>query len=268
MKKLKKLAKGIFLLIRKPYLINNVLNADLALEAEFNAHFPEVNPTRQISMDSIHVVSDVITISPISFLSGSSLVTDFLLLKLACLRTKAKHYLEIGTWRGESVANVSEIVEHCYTLNLSDEDLEHMNLPQTYIHSHRFFSSEKKNVTHVYGNSETFEYETLNTKFDVIFIDGDHHAEAVEADTRRLLPFLKSTESILIWHDAKSDTETPRYEVLMGIYKGIPKEKHKNIYLVENTLCAVYIQEDIEASQLVKYTKPTHYFELDVRIKH
>jgi hypothetical protein len=267
MNNLGKIIKAFILLIQKPHLINHILDSNESCEKEFRKQFQDVNPARQISLKSIYNFDDSISVMPFSFLSGSSLITDFVLLKLACIKTRATNYLEIGTWRGESVANVSSLVENCYTLNLSDEQLTALGLSKNYVDSHRFFSKEKKNVTHLFGDSKLFDFSQLNKKFDVIFIDGNHHTDAVESDTRRLFPYLKSCNSIMIWHDAKKDTEKIRYEVMLGIYRGIPTDKHKNIYLVENTLCAVYIEEDIKFKNLNCYEKPQHHFEIDVRVK-
>jgi predicted O-methyltransferase YrrM len=267
MKKINKLIRGILLLIKKPYLINQLLNSDEVLKSIFSKEFPEANETAQISLQSIHHSTNKHQINTYSFLSGSSLITDFIVLKLACLRLEAKDYLEIGTWRGESVANVADIVENCYTLNLSDEALKKLNLEKEYIDLHRFFSKSKPNVCHLFGDSRTFNFDSLNKKFDVIFIDGDHHTEAVEADTNRLFPCLKNEKSILVWHDAKSDTEKIRYEVLLGIYRGMPKETHPFIYLVENSLCAIYIPEILESKPLNIYGVPSSNFELTISMK-
>jgi hypothetical protein len=267
MKKIYKLIRGIQLLIKKPYLINQILNDNDELKIIFSKEFPKGNETAQISLQSIHPSTDKQNINTYSFLSGSSLVTDFIVLKFACLRIEAKDYLEIGTWRGESVANVADIVENCYSLNLSDEELKELNLPNEYIDLHRFYSKSKPNIHHLFGDSRTFNFENLNKKYDVIFIDGDHHTEAVEADTKRLFPYLKTDKSILVWHDAKSDTEKIRYEVLLGIYRGMPKETHPFIYLVENSLCAIYIPEKMESKPLKIYDEPSYTFGLTISIK-
>ena len=254
MKKIKKLISGIRLIIKKPYLINQILNDTNELEILFSKEFPTCNPRKQISIQSIYNLAEPHTISTYSFLSGSSLVTDFLVLKLACMRVNAKDYLEIGTWRGESVANVADIVENCFTLNLSDEELATMNCSKEYIDLHRFYSKTKPNVQHLFGNSKTFNFEGLNKSYDVIFIDGDHHTEAVEADTMRLFPYLKTDKSI-------------RYEVLLGIYRGMPQETHPFIYLVENSLCAMYIPEKLESKPLKVYEEPCMTFELTIFMK-
>ena len=133
---------------------------------------------------------------------------------------------------------------------------------------HRYFSKNIKNVKHLFGDSQNFDYAQLNKKFNLIFIDGDHHTESVMKDTELLFPYLKNEKSVLVWHDAKLDTETCRYEVLMGIYKGMPSETHKHIYLVENTLCAIYWPGDLNFSFLENNTTPTNGFDVQLRISH
>jgi len=263
--KISKLLYGIQLLIRKPYLINNVINSEEILEQVFKKEFPNSQHELEINIDSIaHSTETKHIIQPFSFLSGSSLATDYLVLKLACKRTHAEDYLEIGTWRGESVSNVSELVKNCFTLNLSDESLKEMKHSEAYIQSHRLFSDNKPNITHLYGDSANFNFESLEKKFDVIFIDGDHHTDSVERDTRRLLPFLKNEKSVLIWHDAKVNPEKIRYEVLLGIYRAMPIETHSKIYLVRHSLCAVYIPEEIPSNRFEMYSKPDTFFEIQL----
>jgi hypothetical protein len=72
----------------------------------------------------------------------------------------------------------------------------------------------------------------------------------------------KSEKSILVWHDAKSDGEYPRYEVLLGIYRALPKDLHQNVYLVKHALCAVYLPDGADAAHLQLNALPTRQFEL------
>src|SRR5262245_38062428 len=61
------------------------------------------------------------TVTPFSFLEGTSSPTDMLLLKGLAKRFPAGEYFEIGTWRGESVTIIASAGIHCTTLNLSHE---------------------------------------------------------------------------------------------------------------------------------------------------
>jgi hypothetical protein len=176
-----------------------------------------------------------------------------------------KDYLEIGTWRGESAANVEPYVESVYSFNLGDEQLLSLGLEKNYVHSHRFFSKDIPNIKHVFGDSQSFDFDQLNKKFDLIFIDGDHSTEAVRRDTEKMLSYLKNEQSMIVWHDAKKDTEYPRYEVLLGIYQALPSGMHKNVYLVENSLCAVYIPTDIMNESPILNRLPRNSFELTLK---
>lgn len=267
MKKLNKALKAFLAITKKPHLLNAVLNSEDLKSQEFKDLFPNVNEKKQVPFSTFIRENNEIQISPYSFLSGSSLISDFALLQLLCKKIEAEDYFEIGTWRGESVANVAPYVKNCFTLNLSDQEMLKKELSKEYVEMHRFFSKNIPNVLHLFGDSQNFNYAGLNKKFDLIFIDGDHHTSSVRKDTELLFPYLKNEKSVLVWHDAKLDTESCRYEVLLGIYQAMPEETHKHIYLVENTLCAIYWPFDLAFSMLVKNTFPENTFDIQLRIK-
>jgi hypothetical protein len=77
-----------------------------------------------------------------------------------------------------------------------------------------------------------------------------------------MLSYLKNEQSIIVWHDAKKDTEYPRYEVLLGIYQSLPTDMQKDVYLVENSLCAVYIPSSITSENPILNRLPRNSFEL------
>ncbi|MEI6348361.1 MAG: class I SAM-dependent methyltransferase [Bacteroidota bacterium] len=267
MNKLSKAIKAILLIIRKPYLLNYILEDEQVKKQEFIAQFSNSSDLRQIAFTQFLEADQNVIVTPYAFLGGSSLATDMALLQLICRKYQVQDYLEIGTWRGESVANVSPYVQNCYSLNLPDETMAQMGLDKDYIGMHRFFSKNTSNITHLFGHSQEFDFEKLNKKFDLIFVDGDHHTDAVEKDTITALTLLKDEKSILVWHDASSDPETPRYEVLLGIYRAIPKEKHKHIYLVSNTLCAVYYPFEIDFTMPKVNIRPEHFFSIELKVK-
>ena len=190
MNKVSKLLKAIRLILQRPALLNLVLKDEAVLKASFQKEFPGL---QLLEMDMfLWPEAAALRITPYAFLSGSSMVTDFALLQLLCRRYKVATYLEIGTWRGESVANVAPFVSEAFTLNLPDETLRQMGQNEAYIKSHRFFSSQLNNVTHLFGDSATFDWTTYQQKCDLIFIDGDHSTEAVQRDTQTALQLRKS----------------------------------------------------------------------------
>ena len=177
-----------------------------------------------------------------SYLEGTSLVTDIVLLKKFARRFPACNYLEIGSWRGESLKNVSEVAAHCTSITLSPEEMTSMNISKDFIATHGFFSKNIKNVTKILHNSFTFDFNQLNQKFDLIFIDADHSYEGILNDTKKTFNLRKDSSSIIVWHDYGNSPEKFRNTTLKAILDGVPVEYHKNLYHVSNTLCAVYIE--------------------------
>ncbi len=263
MSKVIKLLHGLWLLVRKPYLINLILKEEQQLEAAFYKRFPAVK-LQQIDVFAWPEAQHL-EVKPYSFLSGSSLATDFALLQLVCRKYQVHTYFEIGTWRGESAANVAPYVQQVYTLNLSAEQLQQMGATASYIAAHRTFSKKIANVQHLEGDSATFDLSPFLAQCDCIFIDGDHAYEAVKRDTKRMLGLRKNEQSILIWHDAKSDTEYPRYDVLRGIYEGLPIEMHAHVYLVKHALCAIYLPEGHPSHVHTLHQKPNQFFSLTLK---
>jgi predicted O-methyltransferase YrrM len=264
MNKLHKTLKVFGLIISKPYLLNTVLDEEGVKKKYVVSKYnlPNGLPLVDI-LDIFPEFED--TIQPYSFLDGSSLPTDLVLLKGLAKKINCKDYFEIGTWRGESVAVVSEVAEHCITLNLPDEEMKKKGLSYDYIALHRFFSKNIHNIKHIQANSMTYDFTQLNRKFDLIFIDGDHHSESIKSDTQNAFKLLKDENSIIVWHDYGTGTETVRWNVLAGILDGCPVEERNKIYHVSNTLCAFYTNSEIKTSILKPNQNPDKYFSVHLK---
>lgn len=182
------------------------------------------------------------TIDPYSFLSGTSLPTDLALLKLFARKFDNCAYLEIGSWRGESIANVSEVTTDCTSLTLSKSEMKAFNFSNAMINLHEIFSKHIPTIKKIEQNSRTYDFNKLNKKFDLIFIDGDHSYEGILNDTQKIFSLRKNDQSIIVWHDYSFDTEKVRYSTLKAILDGIPSDKHHNLYHISNTMCAAYIE--------------------------
>ena len=172
------------------------------------------------------------------------MLTDLALLKSLASRITHCTYFEIGTWRGESVSIVAPVAQQCVTLNLSSEDMKQRGWPDEYADQHGFFSKNLSNVSHVFGDSKSFDFAQLNTKFDLIFIDGDHHHDYVTNDTNCVFHHLVHKDSVVVWHDYAHSPEQLRPEVLHGILSALPTHCHHQLYHVSNTLCAVLLPID------------------------
>ncbi len=120
MNKIAKTFKALGMLLKNPWLLNTILESDEEWKKyvgkKYNMKYglPQINAKQLFGDFDVHV-------KPFAFLGGGSLPTDLALLrKLASLKKNCR-YFEIGTWRGESVANVAAEAAECFTLNLSAE---------------------------------------------------------------------------------------------------------------------------------------------------
>lgn len=253
------------MLIKKPHLINLVLDNEDEFKKTVTSGFsmPRGLPTVSIS----NFVDNSEEIYPCSFLEGSSLVTDFALLKGICKKFNVEDYLEIGTWRGESAANVAPFVKNCITINLPDETMRKNGMDEKYISMHRYYSKKHSNIVHIEADSQSFDFSSLNKKFDLIFLDGDHHYQSIVNDTKNAMNLLKDNNSMIVWHDCGFGTETSRYEVIAGILQGLPKSTHHFLYRVSNTLCAIYSKLPLESDFIDPNSPPNLDFSVSLKYR-
>jgi len=254
MGKLSKLIQVLKAVINRPYLLNTVIQADDYWQSKIKDDFSGFSDgLPQIALNDL-LTERGRALAPISFLGGGSMVTDITLLKSLADTIPNCSYFEIGTWRGESVANVASVAHHCTTLNLSVEEMNNLGWPKEYADLHGCFSKELTNVTHVFGDSKIFNFNGLQSKYDLIFIDGDHSHEYVINDTRKIWEnVIKPEQTVIVWHDYAHSPEQLRPEVLHGILTAVPFDYHHRLFHVSNTLCAVYLPQTWGTNS----TKPT-----------
>lgn len=264
MSKISKALRALSLIIRNPWLLNKVLEEDEYWKSEVVKKYGLQYGLPVISAEALFGDFSE-TVDPVAFLDGGSLPTDLALLKKLARRFPHCGYFEIGTWRGESVANVAAVAEICYTLNLSANEMRAKGLNQRYIDLHGHYSKNIDNVRQLEGNTLSFDFQSLNRKFDLIFIDGDHHFEMIKNDTRQIFNNLIHDNSVVVWHDYAFNPEAVRHEVLAGILQGCPQSYHKHIFHIANTLCAVYLPGQTGGEHLEIPVIPTGAFKIDIR---
>lgn len=265
MKRINKSFRAIGAILRNPWLLNRVLAADSLWENYLQKHgYPE-NGLPVVEMDTLFP-GFTETLETFAFLDGGSLPTDIALLKLLAKRFPACRYFEIGTWRGESVVNVADVATQSFTLNLSKKEMIEKGMAEKYADLHGFFSKNKKNIIHLEGNSLTFDFAGLNQKFDLIFVDGDHHFASVKRDTENVFAHLVHEKSIVVWHDYAYHPEKMRPEVFAAIWEGTPPEKRKSLVHVANTMCAVFLPEPVKTHSLVPPVTPRVKFKITLKL--
>lgn len=264
MNKIKKLTKALGRIIKHPYLLNLVLQDEDSNKEEVlrKYHLADGLPVLEIN----ELFPDFEGVAkPYAYLSGATMPIDIALLRALAKRYAVQDYFEIGTWRGESVANVADVASRCVTFNLPKEAILELTHNPLYADLHGFFSNGMDHVEQVYGDSQSFDFGPYLGKFDMVFVDGDHHYESVKKDTETAFKLLKNGHSIVVWHDYGLDPETIRWDVLSAILDGTPSEKRENLYHISNTLCAVYLPERFPTHKLVPYETPHKYFEINIK---
>jgi predicted O-methyltransferase YrrM len=259
MDKIRKSLRALSMIVRKPYLLNLILEENDQWYKYLNKKHPGFDCLPKISLTDLFGPLDE-TISPFTFLDGGSLPTDLALLKGLARQIEHCNYFEIGTWRGESVANISPIASDCYTMDLPDDEKRMMGMNEEYIHQHAVLSAHLSNVNHLKANSLRFDFSSLGQKFDLVFIDGDHHYKGVLNDTLKVVSHLIHEHSIIVWHDYAFNPEKVRYEVFAAILDGLPTEYHQRLFHVANTMCAVFLPNPVTISN-----KPLTAFEVTIK---
>ncbi|MGN8224497.1 class I SAM-dependent methyltransferase [Gracilimonas sp. BCB1] len=201
-----------------------------------------------------------------TYLNGSSRPIDIALLMALCRKYENCNYLEIGSWRGESLVNVAKVASKCTSVSLSKDDMLSMGMNKKAADLQRLFSSETPNVTHIEANSLEYDFDQLNQKFDVIFVDGDHTYKGVKSDTMNAFKLLRNEDSVIVWHDCGGGFEGYRYEVISAIMDGTPPEKRNKIYRVSNTLCGIYTNQDLTSEFTDSPQTPNKVFSIDIKM--
>lgn len=240
MNKLSKAFQALVQIARQPSLLNLVLDDNEVRKQEVQKKHNGLECFPQLPLSQV-TGSNEMTINPYAFGDGGSLPTDLALLKGLARKFENCSYFEIGTWRGESVANVASVAQECFTMDLPDEEKRKLGYDDEYISQHAFLSKHLPHVTHLKANSLTFDFASLNRKFDLIFIDGDHHYNSVLNDTQKVFKHLVHDNSIVVWHDYAYNPEKVRYEVMAAILDGCPPALRGHLYHVANTMCAVFL---------------------------
>ncbi len=264
--KITKALKAIGLIIRRPVLLNKVLSEPDIWENYVISKYRLPMGLPVVALEEITGLNEF-TIEPVTFLDGGSLPTDLALLTGLAAGIKDCAYFEIGTWRGESAACLANVAKDCFTLCLPDKEMEKRGIDKKVIRMHGMFSHGLANVTHLRGDSRTFDFSSLKRKFDLVFIDGDHHYDYILQDTRNVLKYLVHENSIVVWHDYGNTPEDVRFEVLAAILDGTGAEFHSRIFHAGHTKCAVLINGAIDSKKPDFPVWPESYFNVILKLK-
>ncbi len=125
-----------------------------------------------------------------------------------------KNILEIGTFNGNTTLNLAANSSENTTITTVDLPENwigkyEIEIPDIYknvternsIGAHyKKFPEFSNKITQIFCDSARLEWDKMQTPFDFIFIDGNHHYNYVLNDTKNALLHL-SKGGIIIWHD-------------------------------------------------------------------
>jgi len=263
MSKIGKALKALWWILRKPVLLNRVLTDEDSWQSYVEKMRQTPGGLPVVDLDQL-ISPGPVELGPMTLLDGGSLPSDMMLLAGLAERIENCAYFEIGTWRGESVATVSPRASSCHTLCLSDKEMRQLGMHPRTIESHGLFSKELDNVIQLRGDSRTFDFEQLDRKFDLIFIDGDHHYDFLRSDTENIFRHLVHDKSIVVWHDYGFQADKIRYEVMAAILDGVGSERAPLVYHAANTKCAIYTGKSLSAESVEFPIVAEAYFNLQI----
>lgn len=255
-------------LIRKPDLLLRAIQDNDPWRKYVQREYGiESLPLVQFTRLFPEVLKEKIKVDPYTFLDGGSMVTDLAALRLFTRRKPGCAYFEIGTWRGESAVNVAKEGAIVHTLNLSDKDMIRKHYGEDSVKQIGLLFEDGLDITLHRGDSATFNFKGLDQKFDLIFIDGDHHYDAVKNDTLRVMDALVQENTIVCWHDYAYHPEGVRHEVMAGILDALPKDLHSRLIHISNTKMAVLLPEEMEGMEFTSPQTPGYSFSIDIQAK-
>lgn len=241
MKKIKSIFIAIPIFIKhfRALLKQLLFFSELQLGKDFVLNKLQEKPLQEIEIFDI-IPSFKEEIEGATFSEGSSTAIDLAFIKSIVKSKQDCDYLEIGSFRGESLINVLPVCKTATSISLSPKEMAEMNIPADYIEADYCLVTPNEKLTRIQHNSLTFDYNSLNKKYDVIFIDGDHSTNGVKTDTKNAMKLLKDESSIIIWHDCSFSYSDIRFDVIQGIMLGTTDEQFNSFYRVRNTLCGIY----------------------------
>ncbi len=200
---------------------------------------------KEICLDALFG-REIYDVGPVSHLNAGMTPTDLALLRgLASLYSDCK-YFEIAKRRSESLGNMAKVARECYALNRPVGEMRRKGIRNKYMFMMGSYSRAMDNVVMLSGESHTFDFASLDKKFDLIFINSGCGYNRVLSDTRKAFEYLVHEDSTVVWHNYSYFPEQIRYEVLAAILDGTDPVYREQLFFVSKTKCAIFLRSKMD----------------------
>ncbi len=163
-------------------------------------------------------------------------------LKALAIKFNLSTYLEIGTFIGESIDAVSDVIKKCYTISMPNDNLNILLKKMDKNNFRRYFSCDKENVAHYEEDFETFDLSEINDNIDLIYINGNCEYKKTYLHTKKIFSVIDINNTIVVWNDMETNGEN-KFDTINAIFNAVSSKFHSMIYLVGYNNCIVYVPD-------------------------
>ena len=176
---------------------------------------------------------------------GGSSMLDYALLRGLVIKYQIDTYLEIGTYIGDSLTVVSDLVQRCYSITVPEEHPAHMknwcHIRNSIDYSNKLVTGD--NIVQYQVDSKEFDFGEIKENIGLYFIDGDHSYKGVLIDSLKVFEHFDPENNFIVWHDCKNGAGIIDLDVVGAIFEAAGKEYFENFFIFNNSMCGIYIPD-------------------------
>ena len=182
--------------------------------------------------------------------AGSMTITEISSLCHLVAARRPSKVLEIGSFKGLTTLNIAINAPEAeiHTLDLppgfNPADTQFENNDASIIAARGFYYYEDRQeavrVHQHYGDSATFDYDTIGKGVDLCLIDAAHSYKYVRNDTAKSLP-LMTDGSLMLWHDYGRNDFLAEPEDAWGVTRFLHEIASAGVKIIQGTSLGVLI---------------------------